>query len=347
MARLPLVSPLDRALFLKAQPYLEGLPPHALAVLAQYTEERSIGRGQVIHEAGDAPDRIHFLASGRVRTQYRGAEPFDVPAPGGIGLVEYLAESEEPPRVWAVEETFALSLGAAELSQLIEEDFVFYEVLAGGLSRVGLHERSVRGSERSAEPGFADPADALTPRASLDLVHRIALARRAPFFSGSDVTVMTQLLRYQEPRSVRAGDLLWGRDDPVESLALVLSGRIAVCNGDDPPSLQPAGAMLGTWEVFGAEERLEDVRALEDSWVLEIDRTLFTDLLEDHAGYAMDFLGKLAHRLIELRYGSTRAASDSGAAPGPASDSGASSTKASGSTGSGKSENGNGSRDSL
>ena len=343
MARLPLVSPLDRALFLKAQPYLEGLAPHAIAALGQYTEERAFVAGEVIHEAGDAPDRIYFLASGRVRTQYPDAEPFDVAAPGGVGLVDCLAESEAPPRVWAVEDTFALSLGAIELAQLMEDDFLLYETLARSLSRVGLEERRLQGARRSAEPGFPDMGDESNRQPSLDLVHRIARARRAPFFEGSDLTVLTELLRYQQPRSVSKGELLWERDEPSESLALILDGSLATLD-EGEPCIHPAGAMLGVWEVFGSEDRLEETRAHEDARVLEIDRALFTDLLEDHAGFAMDFLSKLARRLIDLRYGSVGRA---GSLEKSSAEDSESSENASGSTGPGKSEKGNGGRDSL
>jgi len=337
MARLPLVSPLDRALFLKAQPYLEGLPPRAIAALGQYTEERSFGRGEVVYEAGQATDHIHFLSSGRMRTQYPAAEPFDVAAPGGIGLVECLAESEAPPRVWAVEETFALSLGAGELVQLMEDDFLLYETLARSLARVGLDELRTQPPSRRAEPGFPPgPADASS--GSLDLVHRIARAREAPFFRGSDLTVMTELLRFEEPRILEAGELLWERDSPVESLALVLDGGFVTSDGEQE-TRQPAGAMLGAWEVFSSEERYEDARAETRARVIEIDRTLFSDLLEDHFGFALDYLGKLARRLIALRYGSVERPS--------ACDSESSDENASGSMGSGKSENGNGTRDSL
>ena len=35
---------------------------------------------------------------------------------------------------------------------------------------------------------------------------------------------------------------------------------------------------------------------------IEIDRTLFTDVLEDHYEFAVDYLSKLSRRVLELRF---------------------------------------------
>jgi CRP-like cAMP-binding protein len=301
MARLPLVSPLDRALFLKAQPYLEELPPRVIAALAEYTEERSFVAGEVLYELGQAPDTIHFLATGSVRTEYAGAEAFDIEAPGGLAFVEYLARSDVPPGVRALEDTFSLSIGARELVQVIEDDFLFYTAFARSLSRTLLQELGTREPARRPEPGFADQLETTT-FATLDLVHRIARARHAPFFDGTSLPVMTELLRFQEPRFLKAGDVLWEQGDPVRSLVLLLDGHlVSTIEHDDV--VQPAGSVLGAWEAFGSQGRSAGVRAGAAARIIEIDRSLFADVLEDHFAFAMDYLSKLATRLIGLRFG--------------------------------------------
>ena len=42
---LPLVSPLERAVFLRAQPYFDGLDPAVIAVLASHTREHRARAG--------------------------------------------------------------------------------------------------------------------------------------------------------------------------------------------------------------------------------------------------------------------------------------------------------------
>jgi signal-transduction protein with cAMP-binding, CBS, and nucleotidyltransferase domain len=118
MARLPLVSPVERALFLKAQPYLEGLSSSVLAVLASYTEERFYPAGAVIREAFSPVERVVFLGSGAVEV----AGPSDLPpqavrieAPGAIGLAHHFAGAESPPRIRAVVDTLSLELPTVDL----------------------------------------------------------------------------------------------------------------------------------------------------------------------------------------------------------------------------------------
>ncbi len=300
MARLPLVSPLDRALFLKAQPYLEGLASTALAALAQYTEESFFARKQAVYTRGVPPDKVYFLASGGVRIQYAADQPFDVLSPGGVGLVEHLAQSEEPPAAWALEDTLALSLDAGSFMQIIEDDFLLYMSIAGSLARATIEALNDWGSKRPAERGFSE--DRLQETfATLNLVHRLALAREAPFFRGSNLTVLTELLRFQQPRVLRAGEPLFEEGGAVESMALILDGTF-VTTSRRGETLHPVGSMLGGWEIFTQQARHETARAVTPARIIEIDRTLFTDVLEDHDEFAVDYLSKLSRRVIELRY---------------------------------------------
>jgi CRP-like cAMP-binding protein len=300
LARLPLVSPLDRALFLKAQPYLEGLPSSSLAAMAQYAEESFFAREQALFTRGAPPSKIHFLVSGGVRTQYAVGRASDLYSPGGIGLVERLAQSEEPPAVWALEDTLALSLDAGTFMQIIEDEFVVYLSIAMNLARAAMDALHGWGSKRPAEQGF--PEDRLQETfAILDLVHRLFRAREAPFFQGSNLTVLTELLRFQEPRVLQADEVLFLEGSAVESMALLLDGTFVTssCGGE---TLHPAGSMIGGWEVLAHQLRHETARAVTPARIIEIDRALFTDVLEDHFEFAIDYLGKLSRRLIELRF---------------------------------------------
>ncbi len=300
MARLPLVSPLDRALFLKAQPYLEGLASTALAALAQYTEESFFARKQAVYTRGVPPDKIYFLASGGVRIQYATGQPFDVSSPGGIGLVEHLAQSQEPPSAWALEETLALCLDAGSFMQILEDDFALYMSIASSLARATMEALCGWGSKRPAERGFSE--DRLKETfVTLDLVHRLAQAREAPFFRGSNLTVLTGLLRFQQPRTLRAGDLIFEEGGTVESIALILDGTFVMTIGGGE-TLNAVGSILGGWEIFTRQARHETARAVTPARIIEIDRTLFTDVLEDHYEFAVDYLGKLSRRVIELRF---------------------------------------------
>ena len=299
MARLPLVSPLDRALFLKAQPYLAGLPRSSIAALAQHTEERFFSPSEVVYEDGVPPANIYFLASGSVRTQYHGTPPLDLSSPGGVGLIEHMARSPRPPATWALEDTLALSVDVASFMQIVEDDFFLYLSLVRNLAiaiNLSLSQQTEIGLP---ELGFPEYALHQT-YATLDLVHRLAQAREAPFFKGSNLTVLTELLRYQEPRILADGGVLWREGDHVGSMVLVLDGMFVTTNSEHE-TLHPVGSMLGAWEIFSGEPRLESARATTAARTIEIDGSHFADVLEDHFEFATDYLRKLCRRVIEIR----------------------------------------------
>ncbi len=301
MTGLPLVSPLDRAVFLKAQPYLSGLPSTVIAALAQHTEERFFSAKEVVYEAGVPPAHVYFLASGGVRTQYEGNPPFDISSPGGIGLIEHMAGSERPPSARALEDTLALSVDVSSLMQIVEDDFAFFMTLARNLARAVTQAQAEQGSAGLPERGF--PEDQLQETyVTLDLVHRLAQARGAPFFEGSSLTVLTELLRFQEPRVLPEGTTLWKKDSPVESMALVLDGTFVTTRAGALETVHPAGSMLGGWEIFTSQPRLETAHAVTAVRTIEIDRALLADVLEDHFEFAVDYMSKLCRRVIEVRF---------------------------------------------
>lgn len=297
MARLPLVSPLDRALFLKAQPYLEGLSSNAVAALAQYTGESFFARRQSVYVRGVPPRTIHFLASGRVRVRYPSGT-FDIEAPAGIGLVEYLVQSPEPPAAWALEDTLALCVDADTFMQIVEDDFVLYMSIARTLARATRAAAEGPLPGRPPEHGFSRRHTTLA--ASSDLVHRLVAAREAPFFRDSNVTVLTGLLRFQPVRDLAPGEALYQRGAAVESMALLLEGSVTT-ETEEGGVVEPPGAMLGGWELLAGQPRSDTVRATTAARVVEIDRSLFTDVLEDHPEFAIDYLRKLSARVLELR----------------------------------------------
>ena len=295
MSRLPLISPLERALFLKAFPYFEELPPASIASLASHTEERSYAPGETVHEAGVRPREIVFLAEGAASLEYRDSAPVEIEAPGGLGLIAYFANTEPAPSTRALEPTLALVIPVQNFLQILEDDFVLFSTLARNGGRLVLDHSG----PRVAEPGFPGPAMRET-YAVLDLVQRLVMARQAPLFEGSNLTVVTELLRYQEPRVVEAGETLWREGDSVDSMALVLDGSF-VSKGADGETVHPAGSMLGGWEIFSFDPRRETAEAAVASRIIEIDRALFSDVLEDHFDFAVDYLGKLCRRVVALR----------------------------------------------
>ncbi len=299
MVRLPLVSPLERMLFLKAQPYLEGIPSEVLAALASYSEEGSYSRRTRIPRGDRSVERILFLAEGRVRVGDVGdgdREPISVEAPGVVGLAHHFAEATPAPAVVAEDPVLCLELAVIDLDQILEDHFPLLLQFARRSGSEVMNARRAIPGDRPDEPGF-EASDRVQTPVRLDLVQRLARARRAPFFKGTNLTVLGQMIRFEKPRTLEAGDALWQVGEPIDELALVLDGTLRSA-GPFAPGRAGAGATLGAFEILSEGKREEGWVAESVARIVPISRELFIDLLEDHYEFARLYLKRQARALI-------------------------------------------------
>ncbi|MEZ4282074.1 MAG: cyclic nucleotide-binding domain-containing protein [Myxococcota bacterium] len=298
MARLPLVSPLDRALFLKAQPYFGGLPPNLLALLASHGEEAFFPAGSFIRRADDPIDTIHFFGSGRLAVEHvfeDGRAHFEIEPPGAIGLADHLARTPAPPAARALVDTFCLTLSTTDLDQILEDHFPLVHTIARASCDSIVEARKALAMARSDEPGF-DAADRIDTPIVLDLVQRLARARRAPLLEGTNLTLLAELIRLDEPETIAPGEPVWSEGDPIDRMTLILDGRFRT-NGRFGTAFAGAGAMLGGFEIAATGPRFEGWVAEVPSRILSIDRELFVDLLEDHFEFAQAYLRRLSEQV--------------------------------------------------
>ena len=304
MARLPLVSPLERALFLKAQPYLGRQPSEVLAALASYSEERFFSEGSVVRESGVRRPPVHFLATGAVEVEavHDPAAPgLEVEAPGAVGLAHLFAGTQNAPGVRAVKDTLLLEIDDRNFLQIIEDHFSFFLQVARTNCESTITLYRELGQGRPALRGFEKETHASIQTATpidLDLVHRLAQAKHVPFLQDTNLTVLGELVGSREPRRLAKGEAVWREGDAVDELVLILDG-CARSEGPLGVHLAPAGAALGTWELFSLDPRIETWVADEPSRILPIPRALYTDLLEDHVEFAQAFLRRTSQDIVD------------------------------------------------
>ncbi len=299
MARLPLVSPLDRALFLKAQPYLDGLSPNVLAALASYSEERFYAAGALIRAQDTPIERILFLGSGEVeiiRPNERDSVGLRIQAPGCVGLAHHFASVAQPPAVYAVSDTLCLEIATIDFDQILEDHFaLLLEIGRTSCEHAIANFKELRES-RPPEAGFEVKDRHETP-VRLDLVHRLARARNAPFLQGTNLTVLGELIRFADPRTIPTGTALWREGDAIDRMVLVLDGSFQT-EGEFGRCHAPSGATLGAWEILAETSRFEGWVAQEPSRILSIHKDLFTDLLEDHFEFAETYMRRVAQKIV-------------------------------------------------
>lgn len=300
MARLPLVSPLDRALFLKAQPYFEGLAPNLLALLASHSEEMFFPAGARVRRAGDPIDTVHFFGSGALAIEHtiddRSAR-FEVTAPGAIGLADHFAQTPVPPAARALVDTFCLTLSTADLDQILEDHFSLVHQFARASCDSVVDARKALGAMRTDELGF-EASDLIDTPATLDLVQRLSRARRAPLLRGTNLTILAELIKLDEPEHLAVGEAIWSEGDPIDRMVWILDGRFRT-DGNFGLAHAGAGAMLGAWEIVATGPRFEGWVAEVPSRVLSIEKELFIDLLEDHFEFAQVYLRRLSAQVTD------------------------------------------------
>ncbi|MEM9178047.1 MAG: cyclic nucleotide-binding domain-containing protein, partial [Myxococcota bacterium] len=282
MARLPLVSPLDRILFLKAQPYLAGQSPEVLTALASYTEERHHAPGELVRPASKRLDEILFLAEGGVVIADAGARRIE--APGVIGIPHAAARSGDVPEIRSVEDTLLLAIDVADMDQILDDHAALLMNFSLRTAEQCLLVERTLGDARPDVPGFAAEDDAGTP-IELDLVHRLARARRAPFFAETNLSVLGQLIRYEDVRYIQPQAALWEIGDPIRQMTLVLDGSFE-SQGPFATARASAGAVIGAYEILSEASREEAWIARKPSRVLDISRNHFIDVFEDHPEFA-------------------------------------------------------------
>ncbi|MFT5695042.1 MAG: CRP-like cAMP-binding protein [Myxococcota bacterium] len=300
MSRLPLVSPLDRALFLKAQPYLDGLRSSVLTALASYTEEQFYPAGSTIRERGKPIDKIFFIADGTVQVanaDLTSRLSQSIEAPGVVGLAHHFAATPSPPGVTATADAICLEISTSDLDQILEDHFsLLLQMSRSSSTQAVLNFKLLKGA-RPPEPGFST-ADLIDTPVILDFVHKLARAKRTPFLRKTNLTVIGELIRLDEPKLIKAGDVLWAEGDPIDRIALVLDGSFSTV-GDGAQCHAPSGAAIGAWEILLEEPRFETWIADETSRCIYIDRNLFIDVLEDHFEFSRSYMQQVSQRVVE------------------------------------------------
>jgi CRP-like cAMP-binding protein len=258
---------------------------------------------------------VHFFGSGALAVEHTiegRVARFEVTAPGAIGLADHFAQTPAPPAVRALVDTFCLTLSTADLDQILEDHFPLVHQFARASCDSVVDARKALAEVRADEPGFG-ASDLIDTPATLDLVQRLARARRAPFLRDTNLTLLAELIKLDEPERIASGQALWHEGDPIDRMALILDGRFRT-DGRFGLAHAGAGATLGAWEIAATGSRFEGWVAEMPSRVLSIERELFVDLLEDHFEFGQAYLRRLsaevalgirarARRMIDRRTG--------------------------------------------
>jgi CRP-like cAMP-binding protein len=302
-AKVRLVSPLERALYLKSLGPLQELSSEELAVVGQHAKEQFFRKGTEIFKSGEPLESFHIVVEGQVRA--RGGEHGDsLVGPGkALGILSLLSRSEEGLEAVAETDAVTLEIDADDMYDVLEDHFSIFLTELQNVSRVILNER-----KDIPDGTYLAPAEGIleVPDRQLDLVERLLLVRRAGF-DRTNIDALIQVVRMMTEIGIRAGTKLWKPGEPSGHSYIIVSGtiRCIIEEGERHFRAGP-GYPVGNIESLAGEPRWYEAVAETNVVALQAEAESLLDVLEDHSELARDFLAAMASgaiRVLEQRRG--------------------------------------------
>jgi CRP-like cAMP-binding protein len=298
MPELPLISPLDRALFLRAHPFFKT-DTRALIAVAEHSKETHFAKGTTLIEEGEENNSFFILVEGSVGAYYSGEKLYDIDPPAAVGLVPVLAGRSLKSGVVALEETIALEIEIDSLLQILEDHFGLVLALTGSLARILATVEEAAG----IAPGMASRPDVpLIPiDKELDLVDRLSCVRRIRLFEKANVGLLAELFRGDIVRRYEEGEILFHAGETSDAFEVLVDGLVHLMDAEGGRSgYINAVGVVGWRDFFTDRPRVWSGIACGPVRTLHVPRELYTDVLEDHFEHMLAVVGQLSRRYIDI-----------------------------------------------
>ena len=128
------------------------------------------------------------------------------------------------------------------------------------------------------------------------LYELIALRRLVTHMTDDSEADFSAAMTYGEKREIQAGDVLFEKGDPVDSLYYIAEGLVEI-EGQDVTV--PAGNIFGEMAFFNSSaQRMATVHCVEDTVVYELNEKRFTRLQYEDPKFAMAVMRLVTKRLV-------------------------------------------------
>jgi len=283
---MPDVNPklLRRMLALRQFPMFAATELAELATIAENVVETTFPAGAVIAPAGAQLPALHLVLEGRIEAgRSWGARQI-------FGALQVFARREHLVTAVATAETQTLQLSAADLVEVLEDNFgVLLSVVRELAARMVV----------AGPPG--PPIVVPSAGAELGLVDRLIVLRQLAPFAGAGLQGLSMLAHSSE-------EVRWAPGTIVARAGELASGSLLVLEG---VLRGPGGASyeLGRGQGFGALETLAGIghtltlEAITPVRALHSGGTAMLDVLEDHPDIGMSIISAFARSLLDLPAG--------------------------------------------
>ncbi|HKK71280.1 MAG TPA: cyclic nucleotide-binding domain-containing protein [Candidatus Krumholzibacteria bacterium] len=286
------VGPIDRLLYLRTLPQLQGIATRDLTALSRQAEEVVLRRGDLVLREGEPVDRFFVIVSGQVAVFSHGREIVSCGSGENVGIIPALSRVEPNFEARAATEGVALVFELDAIVAALEENFRLLQNLLRNVASYHLQimPRIVAGSSRVPWTGEA----VSLPKRSLDAVERLVLLRRGNIFRNLGLEALMLMATSMRQERWTGGTELWRPGETADHLLVILEGEVE-CRLPDGGTFEAGrGYPLGNLETLARGERWYTPVARTDVTTLRGNHEALFDVLEDDFDVAMDFLAAVA-----------------------------------------------------
>lgn len=294
------VGPLERALYLKTLPILDGLETTSMAALADLGRERRFKKGAVVVTPDKQVTSFHVIVEGSISiVGAQNTRLVSLQQRDAVGFLALLARVETGVEAIAEEDSLTLEFDGDAFGELLDDDLEILLCIVRWLARRTLEER------REIPAGaYLAPQNGVThdPARPIDLVERLLRMRRpGATFAKTSMEGSVELARSMVEARIPAGTTLWSSGERSTNSFMIITGTVrCTTQGTFTPFRCGPGYPLGNLERICDEPRWYTAVAETDLLVIESDHESFFDVIEDHTDMARDFVAAMAGNLIRL-----------------------------------------------
>lgn len=286
------VGPIDRLLYLRTLPQLQGIATRDLTVLSRQAEEVVLRRGDLVLREGRPVDRFFVIVSGRIAVFGHGREIVSCGSGENVGIIPALSRVEPHFEARAATETVALAFELDAILAALEENFRLLQNMLRNVAAYHLQimPQIVAGSRRVPWTGEA----VSLPKRSLDAVERLVLLRRGNIFRNLGLEALMLMATSMRQERWAQGTEFWQPGETADHLLVILEGEVE-CRLPDGGTFEAGrGYPLGNLETLARGERWYTPVARTDVTTLRGNHEALFDVLEDDFDVALDFLSAVA-----------------------------------------------------
>jgi CRP-like cAMP-binding protein len=282
-------GPIQRLLALRQHPGFANADLSELANMAENLVEVEFAAGTVVASPESRVPALHLVVEGQlVTTTPRG----NVAAFGPrqvFGVLEVIANRAVSAPVVAMTETRTLQLGAADLSEILEDNLGLLSNARRGIARHLLLARA-----RSAT--WHRPLQVIVPSPQFGLVERlIVLRQHLPFARIQPLAALAQATHEVE---WAAGEIVRHAGDHADGALVILEGAVR-SRQSRAPVLVPNDA-VGMLETLAEQDYTETTEAVTRTRTLHVPAHALFDVMEDHTDLALGTITMLAGELLDV-----------------------------------------------